>query len=102
MKITTTILKQLIREETKRAVKEDCIAKDTEPLTLKEVGGLVDDVPIHDVPGDKADDVKNLDTVLDHLMDAHHASAFDRALQGAIDRFIADIQDRMAEPMGLE
>jgi len=43
-----------------------------------------------------------MDTVLGYLMDAHHASAFDRALQGAIDRLIADIQDRMAEPMGLE
>ena len=87
MKLTQKNLKQIIREE---------ITK------LKEVGGLVDDVPIHDIPGDKADDVKNLDTVLKHLLNAHHASAFDRALQGAIDRLIADIQDRMAEPMGLE
>jgi len=87
MKLTQKNLKQLIGEE---------ITK------IKEAGGLVGDVPIHDISGDKADDVKNMDTVLGYLMDAHHASAFDRALQGAIDRLIADIQDRMAEPMGLE
>ena len=144
MKLTQKNLKQIIREEIKRAVKEGDREDYEESLELqlkrarrdglegkeayewakknlrsvgiypplnkpalgrqdlKEVGGLVDDVPIHDVPGDKADDVKNLDTVLNHLLDAHHASAFDRALQGAIDRLIADIQDRMADPMGLE